>query len=105
LKDPIHAQIIIIIVSGVFACTTSMITTIQIYHHWNNWVHPPSQRRVLRILFLVPVYGILGWLSCIFLSVELYFAATISCYEAYTVYCFLIMRGATAVAPPVAFRM
>lgn len=90
-EDPEHEQIIIIIVAGVFAGVASILTTVQIYHHWTNWVHPPSQNRVIRILGLVPVYGILSWLCCIFLSAEVYLNAIITCYEAYVVYCFLIL--------------
>lgn len=90
-EDPQHEQIIICIVAGVFGGIASIITIIQIIHHWQNWVHAPSQRRVIRILALVPVYGILSFLSCIFLDVELYFQAMIDCYEAYVVYCFLIL--------------
>lgn len=90
-EDPQHEQIIICIVAGVFGGVASIITIIQIIHHWRNWVHAPSQRRVIRILALVPVYGILAFLSCIFLDVELYFQAIIDCYESYVVYCFVIL--------------
>jgi len=90
-SDPYQEKLIIAIVGGVFASIASIITFVQIYHHWVNFVHPPSQSRVIRILFLVPVYGIFAWLSCVFLSVELYFQCIIWCYEAYVVYCFLIL--------------
>lgn len=90
-QDPYHEQIIINIVGGVFAGCALIITSIQIYQHYKHYLHPPSQRRIIAILCLVPVYGIFGWLSTIFISVELYFQTLIDCYESYVVYSFLIL--------------
>lgn len=49
------------------------------------------QRRVLAILWMVPIYSITSWLSLVFSSAESVLSAFRDCYEAYVVYTFMAL--------------
>jgi hypothetical protein len=52
---------------------------------------PSVQRRVLAILWMVPIYSITSWLSLVFPSAESVLSAIRDCYEAYVVYTFMAL--------------
>ena len=87
----LHERYVAILVGGIFAFLASLLSYIQIRAHHKNWVHPPSQRCVVRILLMVPVYSVSAWLSLVFLQWSLYIDFVRMCYEAFVIYTFMIL--------------
>ena len=90
-KDPIHEQELISIIGGIFALVASIMSIIQIVQHFARKSHRASQKRVMRILGMVPVYAVTAWLSLLFFHAAIYMEFIQTCYEAYVVYCFLLL--------------
>ena len=78
-------------IGGLFSFLACVLSYMQIKAHYANWVHPPSQRCVVRILFMVPVYSISAWLSLTFIHYSLYIDFIRMCYEAFVIYTFMIL--------------
>src|SRR5690349_9795271 len=53
-KDPVHEQGLIAIIGGIFAIVASCMSLIQIAQHFFHKTHHPSQKRIMRILAMVP---------------------------------------------------
>lgn len=87
----IHERLLAIAIGGCFAVVACALTIIQIRDHYKNWVHPPSQRCVVKILLMVPVYCVSAWLSLIVPHLSLYFDFIRACYEAFVIYTFMIL--------------
>ena len=87
----LHERVVAISIGGVFSFLATVLSIIQIRAHHRNWVHPPSQRCVVRILLMVPVYSISAWLSLVFLQYSLYIDFVRMCYEAFVIYTFMIL--------------
>jgi hypothetical protein len=68
-------------IGGLFSFLACVLSYVQIKQHYAHWVHPPSQRCVVRILFMVPVYSISAWLSLTFIKYSLYIDFIRMCYE------------------------
>ncbi|KPM05757.1 transmembrane protein 184B-like protein 2 [Sarcoptes scabiei] len=54
------------VISGAFAWTALFITCHQIYQHLKYYSLPSEQRWIVRILFIVPIYGLDSWFSLLF---------------------------------------
>lgn len=66
----------------------------QIYKHLRWYTNPAEQRWIVRILFIVPIYGFYSWVSLLFFNKEsyyIYFFAIRDCYEAFVIYNFLTL--------------
>ncbi|CAF2026664.1 unnamed protein product [Rotaria magnacalcarata] len=50
-----------------------------------------SSTTIIRILAIVPIYAMTSWLSLIFFEAAIYMEFVQACYEAYVIYCFLIL--------------
>jgi len=69
-----------------------LITCHQIYQYLRFYTNPAEQRWIVRILFIVPLYAFVSWLSLLFFSANnyyVYFYAVRDCYEAFVIYNFL----------------
>ncbi|KAJ6876508.1 transmembrane protein 184B-like [Populus alba x Populus x berolinensis] len=60
-----------------------------IYRHLLNYTEPTYQRYIVRIIFMVPVYALLSFLSLIFPESPIYFNSICEVYEAWVIYNFL----------------
>ncbi|KAI8426126.1 hypothetical protein MSG28_005078 [Choristoneura fumiferana] len=63
-----------------------------IYQHLRWYMNPSEQRWIVRILFIVPIYGCYSWISLLFFngnSYYVYFFTVRDCYEALVIYSFL----------------
>uniref|UniRef100_A0A6M2ECL4 Transmembrane protein 184A n=1 Tax=Populus davidiana TaxID=266767 RepID=A0A6M2ECL4_9ROSI len=60
-----------------------------IYRHLLNYTEPTYQRYIVRIIFMVPVYALLSFLSLIFPESSIYFNSIREVYEAWVIYNFL----------------
>ncbi|CAF0995378.1 unnamed protein product [Rotaria sp. Silwood1] len=90
-KDPVHEQGLICIIGGIFAVVAILMSLIQIIQHFAHKSDKASQKRIMRILAMVPVYAITSWLSLLFFESAIYMEFIQACYEAYVVYCFLLL--------------
>ena len=90
-KDPVHEQGLISIIGGVFAITAALMSMVQIVQQFAHKSYRPAQKRIMRILGMVPVYALTAWLSLLFFEAAIYMEFVQSCYEAYVIYCFLIL--------------
>ncbi|KAI8423299.1 hypothetical protein MSG28_014321 [Choristoneura fumiferana] len=55
-----------------------------IYQHLRWYMNPSEQRWIVRILFIVPIYGCYSWISLLFFngnSYYVYFFTVRDCYE------------------------
>lgn len=66
-----------------------LISLWHITSHLRHYYKPDVQRRVMAVLWMVPIYGITSWLSLVFPQGEAFLGATRDCYEAYVVYTFI----------------
>ena len=90
-KDPVHEQGLIAIIAGVFAIVSIGMTFVQILQHFLHKTHHPSQKRIIRIIAMVPVYAVTSWISILFFQSAIYMEFIKSCFEAYVIYCFLLL--------------
>ncbi|CAF3541314.1 unnamed protein product [Rotaria sp. Silwood1] len=90
-KDPVHEQGFICIISGIFAFVSIIMSLVQIIQHFVHKSNKAAQKRIMRILAMVPIYAITSWISLLFFESAIYVEFIQACYEAYIIYCFLIL--------------
>ncbi|CAF1294939.1 unnamed protein product [Rotaria sordida] len=90
-KDPVHEKELMSIIGGIFAIVATLMSLIQIIQHFIHKSDKASQKRIMRILGMVPVYAATAWLSLLFFEAAIYMEFMQTCYEAYVVYCFLLL--------------
>uniref|UniRef100_A0A1B6JZF4 Transmembrane protein 184B n=1 Tax=Homalodisca liturata TaxID=320908 RepID=A0A1B6JZF4_9HEMI len=79
-------------IAGAFVWVALFLTCQQIYRHLRWYTNPSEQRWIIRILFIVPIYGLHSWVSLLFFNSEnyyVYFFTIRDCYEAFVIYNFL----------------
>ena len=79
------------IIAGIFALLACFVTGFQLYQHYTHWSHPPSQKLIVRILLMVPVYAVTSWLALLELEYSTYIDFVRVCYEAFTLYTFMVL--------------
>lgn len=72
-------------------CTIGAIALVllHIYRHLLNYTEPTYQRYIVRIIFMVPVYALMSFLSLVFNKSSIYFNSIREVYEAWVIYNFL----------------
>ncbi|KAM7478584.1 hypothetical protein LguiA_026797 [Lonicera macranthoides] len=72
-------------------CTIGAIALaiLHIYRHLVNYTEPTYQRYIVRIIFMVPVYALMSFLSLVFNESSIYFNSVREVYEAWVIYNFL----------------
>ncbi|KZT32986.1 DUF300-domain-containing protein [Sistotremastrum suecicum HHB10207 ss-3] len=78
----------LLISCGISVMAASIISTVSIYLHLKNYRQPILQRMVIRILIMVPVYGISSLIAIFSLSAAFFIDAVRDIYEAFVIYCF-----------------
>lgn len=64
--------------------TANRSSFVQIYLHLRHYFVPPEQKWIIRLLFIVPIYSFVSWLSLIMFTNDyyyVYFHAIRDCYE------------------------
>jgi hypothetical protein len=61
---------------------------VQIALHVKHYNAPELQRHVVRIIFMVPIYALVSWLSLRFVSARRWLSPVRECYEAIVLYSF-----------------
>jgi len=90
-KDPVHEQGLIAIIGGIFAIVSIFMALIQMIQQFFHQTHRPSQKRIIRIIAIVPVYAATAWVSILYFDSAIYMEFIQSCFEAYVIYCFLLL--------------
>eukprot|EP00054_Salpingoeca_dolichothecata_P025064 m.172952 g.172952 ORF g.172952 m.172952 type:complete len:307 (-) comp25232_c0_seq1:396-1316(-) len=75
-------------VAGIFVCLAVPISIWDVALHLHHWNNKPLQRRVVRIIWMVPIYAVNSWLALRFIGAGLYLDTARECYEAYVIYNF-----------------
>ncbi|KAK6121255.1 hypothetical protein DH2020_045029 [Rehmannia glutinosa] len=72
-------------------CTIGAMTLaiLHIYKHLLNYTEPIYQRYIVRIIFMVPVYALMSFLSLVLNKSTIYFNSIREIYEAWVIYNFL----------------
>ncbi|KAJ5543822.1 hypothetical protein N7494_005101 [Penicillium frequentans] len=71
-----------LIVGGVCGLLSCVISIALIMAHAMHYSKPIEQRHIIRILWMVPIYSIVAWLSIMFYNDSVYFEVIGDCYEA-----------------------
>ncbi|KAJ5287235.1 hypothetical protein N7478_002921 [Penicillium angulare] len=74
-----------LIVGGVCAILACVVSIFLIMMHAMHYSKPIEQRHIVRILWMVPVYSIVSWLSILFYNDSVYFEVIGDCYEAFAI--------------------
>lgn len=90
-KDPVHEKALLAIIGGIFAVVASAMSFVQIIRHFRHKTHHQSQKRIMRILAMVPLYAVTSWVSLLFFVSAVYMEFIKSCFEAYIIYSFLLL--------------
>eukprot|EP01083_Nonionella_stella_P201577 737336_1 len=98
------------ILAGTFALVGIISSFYNIALHLAHWTRPVYQIWIVRILFIVPLYAIISFISIHEQTVGLYMEIIRDCYEAFVIYCFLVwilnvIGGEQACAVSIAQRM
>ncbi|PGH18329.1 hypothetical protein AJ80_04507 [Polytolypa hystricis UAMH7299] len=77
-----------IIVAGVASLVATLISIVSIWLQTKNYRKPLLQRYVVRILLMVPIYGVSSWTSIVSLKASAFLTPIRDIYEAFTIYTF-----------------
>jgi len=75
-------------ISGFFAICAVVLTLRHVYAHLTRMAQPDAQRKVLAILWMVPIYASCSWAAIVWPSAEREVLLLSSVYEAYCVHMF-----------------
>ena len=90
-KDPVHEQALLALIAGIFTIVATGMSLVQILRHFLHKTHHQSQKRIMRILAMVPLYALTSWISILFSISAVYMEFIKSCFEAYIIYSFLLL--------------
>ncbi|ETV86652.1 hypothetical protein H257_01777 [Aphanomyces astaci] len=89
-----RVQLIVWVISGTFVLTALVISVKLIRNHLVYFAKPLVQRKIIGILWMVPIYATTSWLSLRFKGWSLFLDMLRDCYEAYVIYLFLALMVA-----------
>ena len=82
------------VVAGLFAAVSIGVSARLIYKHFEHWSNSKIQRKIVGILWMVPIYATISWLSLRFKDSAVYLDMIRDTYEAYVIYLFLALMVA-----------
>lgn len=71
--------------SAVFSIIAIVVSFFLIFMHATHYLKPFEQRHIIRILFMVPVYAAVSFLSFYYYNHSVYFEVLRDCYEAFAI--------------------
>ena len=86
-----HPHFIALMISLPFCILATLLTVVQVINHHRNWHHKASQRQIVRIVMMCPIYAWAAWFSLYYLSFSVYIDFIRVAYEAYVIYSFLLL--------------
>ncbi|CAG8514956.1 6327_t:CDS:2 [Gigaspora margarita] len=78
-------------ISGVFALVATLVSFYLIFRHLQHYNKPNHQRYIIRIIFMVPIYAIVSWLSYRYFRYSTYYETIRDCYEAFAIAAFFAL--------------
>ena len=75
--------------AGTFAILGSLISFWHMMNHIRKLNEPMIQRKIIAIMWMIPIYSISSWLGLVFVSAQTYLSLIKDFYEAYIIYTFL----------------
>ena len=79
------------ILSALFALIAVLVSWYLIWRHCTHYLKPWEQRHIIRVLFMVPVYAFVSFLSYYFYKHAIYFEVLRDCYEAFALVSFFAL--------------
>ncbi|KAJ1920141.1 hypothetical protein H4219_001514 [Mycoemilia scoparia] len=79
------------LVSGLCALVATIISVYLMAQHLRNYRVPNEQRYIIRIILLIPIYGIVSWLGYRFYRESPYIEAVRDLYEAFVISFFMLL--------------
>ncbi|CEL09886.1 hypothetical protein ASPCAL13014 [Aspergillus calidoustus] len=80
-----------LIIIGAFALVAGFISFYLIMRHATHYSKPVEQRHIIRILWMIPIYALVAWLSTYYYKHAVYFDVLGDCYEAFTIAAFFAL--------------
>ncbi len=77
--------------AGTFTLLGSLISMYHLTGHLRHYNKPEVQRRIMAVLWMVPIYGVTSWLSLVVTSYEPVWSFFRDSYEAYAIYTFIAL--------------
>jgi hypothetical protein len=74
-----------LILSAAFALFATLMSLYLIWMHATHYLRPREQKHIIRILFMVPVYSVVSFLSYKYYLHTIYFDVLRDCYEAFAI--------------------
>eukprot|EP01083_Nonionella_stella_P014646 41127_1 len=75
--------------AGTFAILGSLISFWHMMNHIRKLNEPMIQRKIIAIMWMIPIYSISSWLGLVFVGAQTYLSLIKDLYEAYIIYTFL----------------
>ncbi|XP_020101712.1 transmembrane protein 184B-like [Ananas comosus] len=83
------ASVLFVAVALPCAAGATVLAMLHIYRHLQNYTEPTYQRLIVRIIFMVPVYAVMSFLSLVLRDHSIYFNSIREVYDAWVIYNFL----------------
>jgi len=80
-----------LIVSAIFGLIAVLTSWYLIWRHCTHYMKPWEQRHIIRVLFMVPIYATVSFLSYYYYRQSIYFAVVRDCYEAFAIASFFAL--------------
>lgn len=80
-----------LIVSAVFGLIATIIALWLIHSHATHYSRPWEQKHIIRILFMIPIYAVVSFLSFQYYPHAIYFQVIRDCYEAFAIASFFTL--------------
>lgn len=80
-----------LLISAIFGLISVVISLFLIWRHATHYLVPGEQKHIIRILFMVPVYSVVSFLSYLYYRHAVYFDVLRDCYEAFAISSFFAL--------------
>lgn len=81
-------------VAGICGAFAIVVSLFLMFMHAIKYSRPTEQRHIIRILFMVPIYAMVSWLSIIYYTHSVYYEVLRDCYEAFAIASFFSLMCA-----------
>lgn len=76
---------LILVISAVCGLIAVVVSLFLMFMHAIHYSRPTEQRHIIRILFMVPIYAMVSFLSIVFYYHSVYYEVLRDCYEAFAI--------------------
>lgn len=77
--------------AAIFGLIAVVLSLFLIMQHATHYVKPGEQKQIIRIVFMVPVYAVVSFLSYLYWRQAVYFEVLRDCYEAFAISSFFAL--------------